>query len=91
MMKKKLTKTKYEKQILVVTVVFCSVAFQSFFDSLKLRFICQSQPKGSLLPFERGRLQFRATSARGPWPFTCGGSLSNDDDDSSKNVTKKVN
>ena len=41
-----------KKQILVVTVVFCFVACQTFVDSIKLRFICQSRSQESLLPLE---------------------------------------
>ena len=41
-----------KKQILVVTVVFCFVAFQTFFEGIKLRFICQSRSQESLLLLE---------------------------------------
>ena len=47
-----LTNKQTKKQILVVTVVFCFEAFQTFFDSIKLRFICQSRSQESLLPLE---------------------------------------
>ena len=41
-----------KKQILVVTVVFCFVAFQTFFEGIKLRFICQARSQESLLLLE---------------------------------------
>ena len=88
---KKQTKTKLEKQILVFTVVFCFVAFQTFFDSIKLCFICEFRSRGTLLPRKRGCLFACHTSKGNPVTFggPFGGSLSKDDDDGSKNVAKK--
>ena len=68
---KKQTKTKLEKKNYGIYRCVCFVAFQTFFDSIKLCFICEFRSRGSLLPWKRGCL-FACYTSKGN-PVTFGG------------------